>query len=104
MAQGARKLAQHGVGQHHRGQFAAGEHVAPDRYLVAGEVLDDPLVEPLVAPGQERQSRLAGELVDQRVVEQPPAGGQRDHAPIGPQLHRIASVARPQRGLDHIYA
>ena len=37
---------------------------------VAREVLDDPLVEALVASAQQRQRGLAGQLVDERVVEQ----------------------------------
>ena len=74
MAQRTRQLAQDGVAHDHRGELAAGQHVAADRDLVAGEVLDDALVEPLVAPAQQRQRRLARELVDERVVEQPPPG------------------------------
>ena len=63
------------------GELAAAEHVAADRDHVAGEVLEDALVEALVAAAQQRQLRLGRELVDERVVEQPPARGQRDHPP-----------------------
>src|SRR5690242_15357255 len=44
----ARELAQDRVAQHHRGQLAAAEHVAPDRHDVAREVLYHPLVEALI--------------------------------------------------------
>jgi len=49
VAKGTRELAQHRVAHHHRGQLSAGEDVAADRQHVAGEVLDDALVEALVA-------------------------------------------------------
>ena len=82
VAERARQLAQHGVADDHRRQLAAGEHVAPDRDRVGGEVLDDALVEALVAAAEQRERRLGGELVDERVVEHPAAGRQRDDAPL----------------------
>src|SRR5918998_3456501 len=54
VAERAGLLAQHRVAEHHRGQLAAGEDVLADRDRVAGEVLDDALVEALVAPAQQR--------------------------------------------------
>src|SRR5271165_1945743 len=69
IAQGAGKLAHDGVADDHRGRLAAAEDIAADRDDVGGEVLDDPLVEALVAAAQERQLGLAGQLVDERVVE-----------------------------------
>jgi len=53
VSEGARQLAQDGIGDHHRRQLAARQHVAADAQGVRGEVLDDPLVEALVAPAQE---------------------------------------------------
>ena len=47
---------------HHRGQLAAGQHVAADRDLVGHEVLEDPLVEALVAAAQQRELRLGRQL------------------------------------------
>jgi len=38
-------------------------------------MLDDALVQALVAPAQERQRRLVHELVHERVVERAAAGG-----------------------------
>ena len=75
VAERARQLAQHGVRDHHRRELAAREHVAADRDRLGAEVLDDPLVEALVAAAQQRQRRLRGELVGERVVEQPAARG-----------------------------
>ena len=63
VAERARKLAQHGVEHDHRGELAAGQHVATDRDLVAAEVVDDPLVEALVAAAQKRQRRLGADIV-----------------------------------------
>src|SRR5438309_2118965 len=59
VAESARQLAQHRVAQHHRGELAAREHIAPDRDLIACEVLHDALVEALVAPTQKRERGLA---------------------------------------------
>ncbi len=67
-------------------------------------MLDDPLVEALVAPAQQRQRRLCGELVDERVVEQSASRRERDHAPALAQQHRIDPVVRAQRVLDDVDA
>ena len=90
MAERARQLAQDRVAHDHRGELAAGQHVAPDRDRVAREVLDDPLVEALVAAAQQRHRGLGGQLVDERVVEHPPARGERDDA-------ALACAGRPGR-------
>src|SRR5215218_5658215 len=50
MAERTGQLAQDRVADDHRRQLAAREHVAADRDLVRAEVVDDPLVEALVAP------------------------------------------------------
>ena len=104
MPERAGQLAQDRVAEHHRGELAAAEHVAPDRDDVAGEVLDDALVEALVAPAQQRQRGLAGELLHERLVEQAPARRQRDHAPAPAQLDRVDAVAGAQRGVEHVHA
>src|SRR6478736_7122441 len=54
-AESAWKLAQDRVEDDHRRELAAGEHVAADRDLLGDEVLEDALVEALVAAAQERQ-------------------------------------------------
>src|ERR1700681_2183476 len=53
------------VDEHQRGQLAAGEDVRPDRYGIGREVLDDALVKPLEAGGQQCQLRRARELLDE---------------------------------------
>src|SRR5829696_6463506 len=77
VAERAGELAQDRVAHDHGGQLAAGEHVAPDRDGVAGEMLDDALVEALVAAAQQCDGRLGGQLVDEAVVEHPAARRQR---------------------------
>ena len=100
----SRQLAQHGVADDHRRQLSPGQHVAPDRDLVGAEVLDDPLVEALVAPAQQRERGLGGQLAGERVVELAPAGRQRDHAALLARVHRVLAVARPQRVLHDVDA
>ena len=78
IAEGARQLAQHRVRDHHRGQLASGEHVAPDRDRLVGEVLDHPLVEALVAAAEKRDVALLGELGREALVEQPARGSEGD--------------------------
>ena len=51
------------------GELPAGDHVAPDRQRLGAEVLDDPLVEALVAAAQQRQHRLGRKVGDVRLVE-----------------------------------
>ena len=67
-------------------------------------MLDDALVEALVAPAQQRQLRLGGELLDEPVVEQAAARRERDHPPALAQRDRILAVAGAQRRLDHVDA
>src|SRR3954447_24208233 len=104
LAEYARQLAQDRVADDHRGELSARQHVAADRQLLGGEVLDDPLVEALVAAAQQGECGLGGELVDQRVVEQPSGRRQRDHAPLLGQLHRVDPVAGAQGGLQDVHA
>src|SRR4051812_32999847 len=58
VAEGAGQLAHDHVGDDHRRQLAAGQHVAPDRELVVGEVPVDAVVEPLIAATEQGQVRL----------------------------------------------
>ena len=65
-------------------------------------MLDDPLVEALVAAAQQRQLRLGGELLDHPVVEHPPARRQRDDPPPRADRDRVLAVAGAQRRLDDV--
>ena len=67
-------------------------------------MLDDALVEALVAPAQQRDRRLGRELVDEGVVEHPAAGGQRDDAPLAAQVDRVDAVEAAQRGVHDVDA
>src|SRR5436190_1633784 len=89
VAQRAGQLAQHRVADDHRRQLPAGQHVLTDRDRVAREVLDDPLVEALVAAAQQGDVRLGRELIDEPVVEHAPGRRQRDDAPGTAQVGRI---------------
>ena len=77
MAERPGQLAHQHVGDDHRRQLAAGEHVAADRELVVGEVLVDAVVEALVAAAEQGHVGLGGQLVGDRVVEQRPVGESR---------------------------
>src|SRR5581483_11723878 len=103
VAEGTRQLARDRVADHHRGRLAAAQHVAADRHRVAREVLDDALVEALVAPAEQRQARLGGQLVDERLVQQAPSRRERDHPAARTQLGRVDAVAGAQRGVEHIH-
>src|ERR1700747_2045194 len=70
VAEGAGELAQERVADHHRGELAAGEHVASDRDHVRAEVLDDALVKALVATAQKRQRSLGRELLHESLIEE----------------------------------
>src|SRR4051794_24655747 len=104
VAQRAGELAQDRVHDDHRRQLAAAQDVPPDRHGVRREVLDDPLVEPLVAAAQQRDRRLLGQLVDERVVEHPPARREREDAPLRAQRHRVLAVDAPQRVVHDVHA
>ena len=67
-------------------------------------MLDDALVEALVAPAQQRDRRLRGELVDEVVVEHPAAGRQRDDAPLRAQVDRVDAVEAAQRRVHDVDA
>ena len=100
----ARELAQHRVAHDHRRELAAREHVAADRELVGAEVLEDALVEALVAAAEQRQLVLGRQLLDDAVVEHPPAGRERDHAAALAHRDRVLAVAGAQRRLDDVDA
>ncbi len=104
MPERPRELAQHGVRDHHRGELAAREHVAADRQGVGREVLDDALVEALVAAAQQRELLLLGELVDEAVVEQPASGDERDHAALRAELDGVDAVEGAQRRIHDVHA
>src|SRR5438093_7096212 len=68
VAESAGELARDGIADHHRRQLAAAEHVASDRDHVARKMLEDALVEPLVAAAEERQRGLCRQLLDKLLV------------------------------------
>src|SRR5436305_1610570 len=104
MPQRAGQLARDCVADHHGRQLTPGYHVAADRDLHGHEVIEHPLVESLVAAGQQGERVLLGQLVHQLVVEQPPGRRQRDHRPLIAQRHRVLPVSGPQRRLHHVDA
>ncbi len=69
MAERAGQLPGDRVGDDHRRQLTAGDHVRADRDHVGRKVLVHPLVEPLVAPAQKRDVLLGRQLGRKRVVE-----------------------------------
>ncbi len=94
-----RQLAHHRVGDDHRRQLTAGEHVGTDRDRIVGEVLADPVVDSLVATAQERQMRLGGELGGEPVVELP--AGRREHdGPRGPGPIAVGGLERRVDDVD----
>ena len=86
------------VDEHHRRQLAAGEDVRPDRDRVRAEVREDPLVEALEPRGEEGQPLLAGELLDDRLVELAALRRERDHAVLG---HAAVDGVERRRGDVH---
>ena len=98
MPERARQLAHQHVGDDHRRQLAAGQHVAADRDLVVGEVLVHPLVEALVAAAEQRHVRLLGQLVGELVVEQPP--GRREQHDPRPLPARVGGLQRRVDDVD----
>ena len=60
----------HGLDHHQRGRLAAGQHVVADRHLFdahpARGVVDDALVDALVAPAREHQVLLAAPALRRR--------------------------------------
>src|SRR5947209_2029019 len=104
IAQRARQLAQHRVADDHRGQLTAREHVAADGEPVAAEMLEDALIEALVASAQQRQRGLGRELSRERVVEHAPARRERDHSPALAQVDGVGRIARAQSAFHDVYA
>jgi hypothetical protein len=100
VAEGAGQLAEHGVGDDHRRELAAGQHVGADRDRIVGEMLADALVDALVAAAEQGEMRLGRELGDQVVVEPPPRGAEHDHPGAG----RCVAVRRAQRRVDDVDA
>src|SRR5206468_9651719 len=69
VAERPRQLAYHRVGDDHRGELAARDHIRADRDGVGRQVVADPLVDALVSAAQQRQRRLGGELAGESLVE-----------------------------------
>ena len=74
----ARKLPDHRVGDDHRRELTAREHVGADRDRVVDEVVANPLVDALIASAEQGDVRLARQLVGERVVERPPGRREQD--------------------------
>ena len=66
--------ARHRFEEDECGKLSAREHVVPDGDLFRRQPLDEPFVDPLVAPTDEGQRRLRGELANERLVEPAPGG------------------------------
>ena len=67
-------------------------------------MLDDALVEALVAAAQQRDRRLGGELVDERVVEHPARRASGPSRVARAQVDRVDAVEAAQRGIHHVDA
>ena len=105
VAEHARELAQHGVQHDHRRQLAAGQHVAADRDLLGHEVLEDALVEALVAAAQQRERRRSAASSEASASSSSrPAGVSAITRRGDAQLDRIDAVAIAQRRLHHVHA
>jgi len=76
-----------GLQHHHGGHLPAREHVVAHRQLAVDQVVGHPLVDPLVAAAQQRESGRAGQLGGGRLVEGPPGGRQQQQRPG--RLHRL---------------
>ena len=72
MPQGTGQLSGDRIGDHHRRQLAAGDHIWPDRHDVGRQVIVNTLVEPLVTTAEKRDVILGGKLRRKRVVELAP--------------------------------
>ena len=64
------------------GKFAAAQHVVADRHFLERLGLDDPLIEPLVTPGDEQQPGRGGEFARERAVEAAASGAQDESAAV----------------------
>ncbi len=83
-AQRPRQQPRNRIDHHQRRQFAARQHIVADRPLLVDLALDEALVDPLVAPRHQHQSRPSARLARHGLLEP---------APVGAQVHPPA--ARP---------
>ena len=67
-------------------------------------MLEDALIEALVASAQQRQRGLGCELSRKRVVEHARARRERDHPPALAQLDGVDRIARAQSAFHDVYA
>jgi hypothetical protein len=67
-------------------------------------MLDDALVEALIATAQQRDGRLGGELLDEPIVEDATAGRQRQHAALVAQIDGIDAIEPAQRRVHDVDA
>ena len=66
--------ARHGFQEDECGKLSAREHVVADGDLLRRQSLDEPFVDPLVAPTDEGQGHLSCELANELLVEPAPGG------------------------------
>ena len=71
IAQHARHQASDRVDQHQRGELTPGQNVIPDRDLIGREMFPHPLINPLVAAADQRQSIVLRQLAGHCLVEHP---------------------------------
>src|SRR4051794_6300716 len=79
------------------GNLSAREHVIADRDLLRGGALDDALVDPLVAAGDQDEPWLCRKLLHELLIE-PAAGGREHHGPAEAVAERLR---RAQNRLCH---
>src|SRR6185437_10600189 len=104
MPERTRKLAQNRIADHHRRELPAREHIVSDREGLAREVLDDALVEALVAPAQEGQCRLQRKFLHIALVQYSPAWRKRNHTPSIANASPVHPVVGAERSVHHIDA
>src|SRR5579862_2403054 len=105
LAQRAGELAGHRVDDRHRRHLAAGEDVWTDRDQLGREVVEHPLVEPLVAAAEQAQRTLGrSQLGRHRVVEAAAPRRQRDHPHPLPHLVDRCRIRLLERRADHVDA
>ena len=99
IAQRARQLPHHAIDQDHRRQLAAREHVVADADLVIHVALDQPLVHPFVATGDQDEPAMRRERHHLAMIQHLALRRQIDHPGI---LSAAASLPLPG-GLDRSF-
>ena len=92
----SRDQARDGIDDDARREFAAGQHVVADRDLFCAQDLDRAVVDPLVAPADDRDPRARRQLFGKGLGEEP-ATRRHDE---DPRSGEIGSQGRLDRGDD----